>query len=165
MIDINWLVVLASGLIPLVVGFLWYHPSVFGNTWMRETGVNMGEGMNMGKIMGISLIVSIMAAMGLMPAVIHQMGAFSTLANDPSLADPNSELGSYFANFMAKYGRNFRTFGHGALHGAMTALFIAMPVVATSSLYERRSFKYVAITIGYWMVSFALMGGVICAFA
>jgi hypothetical protein len=164
MMELNWLAVLGSALIPLVVGFVWYHPSVFGNAWMRETGMSM-EGGNMLKIMGISLLVSLMAAVGLLPVVIHQMGAYSTLANDPALADPNSEIGSYFANFMTKYGRNFRTFGHGAFHGILTALFIVMPVVATSSLYERRSFKYVAITIGYWMLSFALMGGVICAFA
>ncbi len=165
MIDINWPVVLASGLIPLLVGFLWYHPNVFGSTWMREIGIQKGEGINMPKIMGISLVVSILATVGLLPTVIHQMSVFSSLASDPSISDPNSELGSYFANYMAKYGRNFRTFGHGALHGVMTAMFIALPVVTTSALYERRSFRYIAITVGYWMLCFALMGGVICAFA
>ena len=30
----NWIVVLATGLIPLLVGFLWYGP-LFGKTWMK----------------------------------------------------------------------------------------------------------------------------------
>jgi hypothetical protein len=162
----NWLAIFGSALIPLLVGFIWYSPKVFGNTWMKSIGLKWedGKGMNMALVFGVSLFVAIMMAAGLLPIVIHQMGAMSTLVDEPGFNDPNSEMGTYFAQYMAKYGRNFRTFQHGALHGAMTALFVILPVVATSSLYERRSWKYVAVTVGYWMVSLALMGGVICAF-
>jgi Protein of unknown function (DUF1761) len=166
MVPVNFMVVLASALIPLALGMIWYHPKVFGNAWMKETGLRMdGPDMNMLKIVGVSLLVAMMMAMGLMTQVIHQYGAMQVLANEPGLADPSTEIGAYFANFMAKYGNNFRTFGHGALHGVIAGLFTVLPPIATSSLYERRSFKYVAISAGYWIVSMALMGGVICAFA
>ena len=31
--DVNWLAVLVAGIIPLVVGFLWYGP-IFGKQWL-----------------------------------------------------------------------------------------------------------------------------------
>ncbi len=94
------------------------------------------------------------------------MGIFSTLATDPiALENPNSEVGALLANLTAKYGHNFRTFKHGALHGALSGLLFATPVLAINSLFEKKTFQYVAIHAGYWIVTLALIGGVICAFA
>ena len=36
---LNYLLVFLTGLIPLVTGFVWYNPKVFGNTWMRAAGL------------------------------------------------------------------------------------------------------------------------------
>jgi hypothetical protein len=66
---------------------------------------------------------------------------------------------------MSKYGSNFRTFKHGALHGFITSLFIILPAIGTSALFEQKSWKYVAVHVGYWAICMALMGGVICAYA
>jgi hypothetical protein len=94
--------------------------------------------------------------------VIHQFHLGSILMNDPSIFDPNSELSKWLAEFMAKHGNNFRTFKHGALHGTITGFLFAMPIIGINALFERRGFKYIAINGGYWIVSLALMGGVIC---
>jgi hypothetical protein len=40
---------------------------------------------------------------------------------------------------------------------------IALPVLATNALFEQKSFKYVAINAGYWIVTLALMAGIINA--
>jgi hypothetical protein len=32
-------------------------------------------------------------------------------------------------------------------------------------LFERKGFRYIAINGGYWIISMALMGGIICAFS
>ena len=63
---------------------------------------------------------------------------------------------------MEKYGSNFRTFKHGVLHGVIGAITIALPVIGINALFERRSFKYVLISGGYWIVTFMIMGGIIC---
>jgi hypothetical protein len=84
--------------------------------------------------------------------------------NEPGLNDPGSALGIYVKDFMDKYGNNFRTFKHGALHGVITGIFMILPVIATNGLFERKSFKYIFISSGFWMVSLALMGGLICAY-
>lgn len=45
-IKLNWILVLSTALIPLVMGFIWYNPKVFGNIWMKEIGLKMEEGQN-----------------------------------------------------------------------------------------------------------------------
>jgi hypothetical protein len=41
---------------------------------------------------------------------------------------------------------------------------IAMPVLGINAMFEGKGFKYVMLNSLYWMVSMALMGGVICAY-
>jgi hypothetical protein len=71
----------------------------------------------------------------------------------------------FIDSVMEKYGNNFRTFGHGAIHGVITGIFFIMPVLAINAMFERKGFKYIAINTGFWTVSLVLMGGIICAFA
>jgi hypothetical protein len=78
--------------------------------------------------------------------------------------NPNTEVGAYFKNFFDTYGMRFRTFKHGALHGTIAGFFLALPIIGITSLFERKSFAYIAIHVGYFIVSLALMGGVICQF-
>lgn len=159
--QLNMWLLLVAGLIPLFVGFVWYNPKVFGNAWMKTIGFTEDsmKGSNMAKIFGLCYVFACMLALGLMPIVIHQMGVESALQ-----ADKTPEAVSYFKNFMETYGTRFRTFKHGAFHGTLTAIFVALPIIGTIALFERRSFKYVAIHVGYWFVTLALMGGFICAF-
>jgi hypothetical protein len=99
-----------------------------------------------------------------MGMVIHQFGTFGILSQQPDFNTPGSESSTMLKRFMELYGTSYRTFKHGAFHGTLTGLFFAMPIVAINALFERKSFKYVAINAGYFIVSLALMGGVICAF-
>ena len=59
----------------------------------------------------------------------------------------------------------FRNFSHGAIHGAIAGIGLALPMVTTNALFERKGFKYIAINSGYWIVCLILMGGFICQFA
>lgn len=163
--DINWIALLLAALVPLLVGFVWYHPKVFGNAWMAAAGLTEEslKGANMLKIFGITLIMSFLAALVFQTVVIHQFHMLSILADEPGLNDPQTETGRYFADFLAKYGNHFRTFKHGAFHGVFFGLMVIMPVICINALFERRSFKYITVNAGFWIVSFALMGGVICA--
>ena len=44
-VGVNYLAVLLAGLSTMVVGSIWYTPKVFGNIWMKMTGVKMGRKM------------------------------------------------------------------------------------------------------------------------
>lgn len=156
--EINWIAILLASLSTLVVGFIWYNPKVFGNIWMKEAGLTEEnlKGTNMFKMLGSSFIYAFMMSIILQMLTIHQFGALGMVGGDPTKALP-----SYNA-FMADYGTAFRTFKHGALHGFITGLFFAFPLIGTNALYERRSFKYVLVTGGFWIVCFIIMGGIIC---
>lgn len=156
--EINFLAILTASVSALVVGFVWYNPNVFGNAWMKAAGMSEEQvkGGNMAKIFGLALLFAIMLAFALQGITIHQMGAFSMVGGDIENALP-----SYQA-FMDDYGDAFRTFKHGALHGALAGIFIALPILGTNSLFERKGAKYIFINSGYWIVTLAIMGGIIC---
>ncbi len=157
-----------AALVPLVMGFIWYNPKVFGTAWMNASGLTEEKlkGANMPLTFGLTFIFSFFIAIALHFTVIHQWGAFSAMLTGPEIMESGSDASAYFADYMNKYGANFRTFKHGALHGAMTAgLFFIMPIIAINAMFERKGFKYIAINAGYWIITLAIMGGIICQFA
>lgn len=164
--NINFSISLLIALIPLAIGMIWYSKMMFGNAWMKAAGINMEDGKKpkLALILIVAYIFSLMITMAMYPVVIHQMGVQSALMHYP-VNDSSTPVGMYFADFMNKYGHEFRTFKHGALHGSLAAIFIALPVTGTSAIFEKKGFAYIAIHTGYWIVSLALVGGAVCAFA
>lgn len=163
--EFNWGIPFIAAIIPLIIGFIWYNPRVFGKAWLKSIN-KTAEEMKGGKmivIFGLCYLLSVMLTFAIMPIVIHQMHMMSVFANDPSIKDPGSASSIYIKNFFDLYGTNFRTFKHGAFHGTLAALFFVLPVIGIIALFEKRKFKYVAIHTGYWIVTLALMGGVVCA--
>ena len=163
--EMNFYVFFLAALVPLVLGFIWYGP-LFGNAWMNEMGFTKEslEGQNMALTFILSYVFSVFIALFLLPATIHQMGVYSTLIDEPGFAEGIGETFTYFQDFLANYGDRFRTFKHGALHGVLTGLFLALPIIGIIAMFERKSFKYVAINAGYWIVTLAIMGGIVCQF-
>ena len=161
--EINPFALLASAVVTLVVGFIWYNPKVFGTVWMRENNFTQEELRkgNMLKIFGLTYIFSLMITMIEMGLTIHQSGAVGMVGGPPLIESAKPS----FAAFMADYGMAYRTFKHGALHGFMSGLFFAFPVLGITGLFERKSWKYIFVNSGYWIVTLTLMGGIICQFA
>jgi hypothetical protein len=148
-----------AALSTLVVGMFWYNPKVFGTIWMRETGRTEEDAKkgNMLVIFGMTIFYAFLIAMVLQFLVIHQYGALGMIGGDVNAAKPS------YGAFMDDYVMAFRTFKHGMLHGFLSGLFFALPVIGTNALYEGRSWKYVLVCGGYWIVSCMIMGGIICA--
>jgi len=158
--EFNILAILVAALSSFVVGFVWYNPKVFGTIWMKEAGLTQEqlEKGNMLKIFGLTFVYSFMLAFMMPTLVIHQMGAIS-MVGGPGLIEVAKP--SYLA-FMADYGDVFRTFQHGALHGFLSGIFLATPVIAINGLFEHKTWKYMAIQAGYWIVIMTVMGSIIC---
>lgn len=155
--EINFLAIIAAAFSALVVGFIWYNPKVFGTAWMKEAEMTEEKmnGANMVKIFIMALIFAILLAMSLMSITIHQMGAYSLVQGELGI------LPSY-ETFMSDYANEFRTFKHGAFHGIIGGIFIALPILGTNALFERKSAKYILINSGYWIVTMGVMGAIIC---
>lgn len=155
--EMNFLAILVAAVSALFVGFIWYNPKVFGTAWMQAADMTEEKikGGNMAKIFILAFFFAILLSMSLMPMVIHQMGAFSLT---------QGELGvqpSYEA-FMAEYANEFRTFKHGAFHGVIAGVFVALPILGTNALFERKGAKYIFINAGYWIITLGVMGAIIC---
>ncbi|MCW3125425.1 MAG: hypothetical protein JWO03_1083 [Bacteroidetes bacterium] len=158
-----------AALVPTIIGFIWYNPKVFGTAWMNAAGVTpeSAKGMNMPVVFGVSLLLSFLLAASLVPMVLHQFGFFSMMMDEggkAALADHNSEIAKHAQFMMDTFGHSFHTFKHGALHGTILGIFTILPVIATGAMFERKGFKYIAINAGYWIVSLAIMGAIICHF-
>lgn len=165
--ELNFMIIAIAALVPPVLGFIWYNPKTFGNVWMKAAGLKEEslKEFNMAKVFILTYIFSFMAGLILQSMVIHQYSIYSVMMNEPGFGENGSEIMLYIEEFMSKYGTNFRTFGHGVLHGVIGGLFLILPAIAVNGLFERKGFVYVAINTGFWTVCLALMGGIICAYA
>ena len=163
----NPLILAISALIPLVIGAVWYNPKVLGTAWMKESGVTEEsmKGANMAVIFGLTYLFSFMLATAINGMVIHQNHIFSIMLNETGFGEEGSDIMKYINDFMTNYGTNFRTFKHGAFHGVLTGIFVALPILGVNALFERKSGKYIAINVGFWTVCLTLMGGIICQFS
>lgn len=156
---------LVAGIIPLLVGAIWYHEKVFGKVWLSASGVSeeKAKSGNMLVIFGLTYLFGVFIAFTMMELSIHQLGVAGVLMNEPGFDTPGSDMNNYFMDFMSKYGQNFRDAKHGFIHGGLACITFAFPVIAILSLFERRGWKYIWIHTGYWFVTLAVMGALICA--
>lgn len=159
----NYYMFFVAALIPMVIGAIYFHEKVFGGAWMKINGFTKEElsKANMGLIFGISFIFSVLVAFILASITIHQTQVLSVLT--PEVTESGSTIQQDFAAFMTKYGGRYRTFGHGAFHGVLISIFLVFPIISINALFERRGWKYIFIHFGYWLISLALMGGLVCS--
>lgn len=63
----NYLAALAATVSTFVIGFVWYHPKVFGNEWMRGVGLTEErlKASNFGATMGANAVVTFLSALAL----------------------------------------------------------------------------------------------------
>jgi len=162
----NFLAVFGAALIPMIVGFLYYNPKVFGNAWMKAAGKTeeeLAKG-NMAVILGLSYFLSLLLAFGISGLTNHQSGVMQLFAMHPDFGVSGTEVQNLFEQVMDKFGTTHRTFGHGVIHGVIGCILIALPLISINALFERRGGKYIGIHFGYWLITLALMGGVVCRF-
>jgi len=158
--EFNYLAILVAAIVPIVLGFLWYNPILFGNVWMRESGMTEDKmkGGNMAVIFIVSLLLSLLLSFFTQFLVIHQTGAVQMIGGDPTV---EGILPSFQA-FMDDYGSAFRTYKHGALHGVLAGVFIVLPILGINGLFERQSWKHILVNAGYWTVALTIMGAILC---
>ncbi len=156
----NLLVLLGASFIPFLLAFAWFHPKLFGgDTWTKVAGLTPEQAATPVKPLKamLTIIFNFFLAFGIFGLSVHQAGIFSVVGGNADLL--KTGVG---AEFMAAYGQNHLTFGHGAFHGLIAAITFILPVLMYAVIFERKSAKYLWINWGYWILSLVLMGGVIC---
>ena len=128
--SLNFTALGIAALIPLVVGYIWYHPKVFGNAISTQNYGEPSQKKHNPLVYLATVFLSLLMAM-LIGAILS--------THDP--ADQN--------------------FSHGAFHGAMTSIFMAIPAFAIIAMFEFKSMKYILIHAFYWLISMTIMGMII----
>jgi hypothetical protein len=135
MYQVTFLPILLASVLAAGIGFVWYHPRVFGTIWMRASGVTP-EMVERGKRrMPIYGFLGLLASM----VVAYVM--------------------NYFGIAWGVYD------WHGALQLAFWcwAGFIA-PVMLGMVLWEQKPFRAYFINVTYWLVALCVMALVLVQF-
>jgi hypothetical protein len=139
--EINFIAVAVAALIPMIVGFVYYHPAVLGGPWMKANGFTLesvGKGPNpilYVVALGFSFLLSMFVC-------VNVTGPGQDVAPD---------------------GHSYVTFQHGLAHGLMISLLVVLPILGTMSIFERRGWGWVFTNWGYWYVTLSIMAGILSA--
>jgi len=128
MIEVKLLSVLLAGIAPVVIGFIWYHPSVFGSAWMRMVGVTPEMAERGKKKMPLMAALAILASM----------------------------LAAYVMNHFGIAWGVFDVIGAIEL-GFWCWLGFVVPTMLGTVLWEQKSFKLYLINVMFWLVAFVAM--------
>lgn len=132
MIEVTFLSILAAGIVSAIIGFVWYHPRVFGSAWMRMSNVTP-EMVERGKRrMPLYAFLAFLASM-----VVAYVMSFVA----PVLVYPDW-IGAIELGIWLWIG------------------FVA-PTMLGQVLWEQKPFLLYLINAGYWLVSFIAMAVVL----
>lgn len=139
---INLFAIIVAGLIPMILGALWYGP-IFGKQWYASMGKTEEEMLpnNMAVTYGIALLAAMVLS--------FSMKMFIEFMHK----DVNAAGELFFGSF--------HTFGHGAFHGFFAFIFIVFPVMLSYSLFHKKTAKNIIINMAFWAVTMAIMGGIL----
>lgn len=137
----NMLSVAVATLIPMIVGFIYYHPKVAGGLWMKANGFTL-------------------ESIGKGPKPILYVGAlvlafFLALFCHGNVTGPDQ--------WTAADGHSYVTFGHGLLHGLGNTILVVLPILGTMAIFEKRNWQWLVVNCLYWLITLALMCGILSA--
>jgi hypothetical protein len=124
----SYLAIFIAGLMPMLIGYVWYHPKVFGTAWMKSLGFTEDSlrGGNMGLIYGLSMLCAFF--------ISWRLNSYSS-HTEPGMSQ----------------------FVHGFYHGAYNMGLPAALVLVSNGLFQRNSINNLIINALYWIVALGLM--------
>ncbi len=130
MTNLNIWAVLVATLSTFVIGALWYGP-LFGKAWLSAAGLSEEEMQtgNTAKIFGLTFIFELI--------MVFNLAMF--FYGSPESAEMINA-------------------GNGAFYGFLTGFGWVFFALAVTGLFEQKSWKYMLINGGYWIVTFTIMG-------
>jgi flagellar biosynthesis protein FlhB len=132
-VDVNYLAILVSGIVAMIIGGLWYSPLLFGKAWMKLMGfgkkdIEKAKAKGMGKI----YLVNFLASLVMFYVLAWLIGAIGAAG-----------------------------FAEGVVVGFWVWLGFNASVLIAGVLWENRPFNLYLINVTYWLVILLLNGGII----
>lgn len=117
----NMLAVAVATLMPMIVGFIYYHPKVAGGMWMKANGFTLDS-------------------IGNGPKPILYVGAlvlafFLAMFCHGNVTGPDQ--------WTAEDGHSYVTFAHGLLHGFGNTIMVVLPILGTMAIFEKKKLAVV----------------------
>ena len=143
---LNFLALIVAALIPMIMGFIYFHPGLMGSVWMKANGF-IKENMTPPKpiMFLVAFVCSLLIAFFLWGWVTGAGGIETSQVKDPN------------------DGHSFVTFQHGVFHGIAFSLLVLIPIFITMKIFEMRSWAWALVNVGYWSISVILMCGILSA--
>ena len=142
----NFAAILVATIIPMLIGFIYYHPAILGKVWMNANGFKMEEMKQPKPVLYLlALGVSFFLSMFFWAWVTGAGGEDQAQVVDP------------------KDGHSFVTFQHGVVHGIIFGITVLLPIFTTMSIFEKRKFSWGFVNWGYWVITSILMCGILSA--
>jgi hypothetical protein len=135
----NWLAYVVAVVLQMVIGYVWFHPSVMGKMWAKACGVTVEDmkPSNPGLTYGLTMLYTLIFTLWLMMNV----------------AGPGQDV--------APDGHSFHTFQHGLAHALMLTIMVITPVIGTPAIFEKKGFSYMVVQVGYWFIRMAVAQGIL----
>jgi len=129
--QLNWLAIAAATLSACVIGGLWYSKLLFGDIWMKASGMNEEKvkKANPAKTYSVAFVFILIAAVNL--------GLFMS----------GPQIGLL----------------QGAFYGFLTGLGWVFTGIGVVALFEQKSWSYIFINGGFWVVALTVMGMIVGA--
>lgn len=128
MITLSFWLILVAGVAHMIIGSVWYHPSVFGKKWMELSGFTPQMVEKQRRRMPLGMLFGLLAGM----------------------------LTAYVLTFSAAYWGVYDVAGSIELAFWMWAGLV-VPVLLGGVLWEGKPLPLYFINIGYWLVSLIVM--------
>ena len=142
----NYVSFIIATVMPMVVGFVYYHPKVVGGAWMKANGFTL-EGMSPPKPVMYLLCLGVSALLAsFFWAWVTGVGGLEQL----QVVDP-------------KDGHSYVTFKHGVGHGILFSITVLLPIFVTMKIFEQRSWSWAIVNWGYWCITSIMMCGILSA--
>lgn len=158
--NLNFIAIGIISLIPLVIGYFWYHPNSKIRNWSKINFVDYGD-LKIKQVVAL-FIFSATLIFGYINIVIHQMGFYELFFTDIMMGSDEAQI--IVDNFLNEYGNKHRHFGHGVFHGIINAFVFALPFIGIHAILEGRGLKYVLHHFLFWLVTSAIVCGLISEF-
>lgn len=128
MIEVSFWPILAAGVASVLIGWIWYHPKVFGSAWMRMSGINPEMAERGKKRMPLMAIIGLCASI----LVAYVMNYFGIAWGVYDL------VGAIELGFWSWIG------------------FVA-PTMLGIVLWDQKPFRLYLVNTLYWLVAFVVM--------
>ena len=132
---LNWIAYAVAVIVQMMIGYIWFHPSVMGKMWVQACGKSIDEirPKKPGMTYGLTIVYTLLNTLFLMLNVVG-----------PGQEDVK-----------------FHTFQHGLFHAVLFTLMVTLPVLGTPALHEGRPKGWMVVQLGYWFVRISVAMGIL----